>query len=292
MYLLVTAAIILFAPALSAQNYINNILYARDGDRELLLDLSLPDDITAAPPLLIWIHGGNWRSGDKDSFPTSLLRNTFAHASIDFRNIDEVPFPGQIHDIRAAIRFLRANAWRFGYDPDNIALWGYSTGGHLALLSALAEDTALEGTVGEHPDMPSSVKAVVAIAAQTNLLTLLEQSTTSSYEETKVAVQGLFRDEIVNPGPVMIEWLRLASPVMHVSRVSPPVMLMHGLQDLQVPASQPLELLLAYQQLGIPIEMVWLPEADHFSGEFFAPPLSRRMQNFLEGIFSTNTPGN
>ena len=274
----------------AAQEYLNNLLYARDGGSQLLLDLYLPADMEGNPPLLIWIHGGNWRAGDKDGFPTSLLRNSYAMASIDFRNSTELKFPAQIHDIKAAVRFLRANAWRFGYDPDRIALWGYSTGGHLALLTGIAEDAVLEGEVGEYLDTSSRVQAVVAIAAQTNLLTILDQSTGPSYEETHQAMRDLFGKDVVNPDPAMVEWLRLASPVLHVTPVAPPVMIMHGLQDLQVPPTQSLELQLAYEKTGVPFEAAWVEEADHFTGEFFAPELTARMRAFLDSVFAGVEP--
>ena len=95
----------------------------------------------------------------------------------------------------------------------------------------------------------------------------------------------LLGSDVLDPDPLMEEKLRLASPVKHVSNLSPPVLLLHGLQDLQVPPSQPLELQLVYEQAGLQLETSWLPEADHFSGEFFSPPYSRLIREFLERVF-------
>jgi len=94
----------------------------------------------------------------------------------------------------------------------------------------------------------------------------------------------LFGRDVVDPDAELAEQLRLASPVRHVGKLSPPVILIHGLQDLQVPASQPLELQQAYAQTGLQLEAHWLPEADHFSGEFFSPQYSRMIHEFLQRV--------
>ncbi len=263
-----------------------NLPFAHDGERELLLDVYLPQAAEVPPPLLVWLHGGDWRGGDKDGAPGALAGGNYAVASVGFRNSGEGGFPIQVHDIKAAIRYLRANAWRYGYDPDRIALWGYSSGGHLALLAGLSvQNPALEGQLGDHTDTSSNVQAVIAIAAPTNLLTLLAQTTREHYDHQREALAALLGGDVVNPDPVLEEKLRLASPVTHVSNLSPPVLMLHGLQDLQVPASQPLELQQAYVQAGLTIEAIWLPEADHFSGEFFSPQYSRLVREFLERVF-------
>lgn len=270
-------------PIASPQGFYD-LPFARDGEIDLLLDIQLPDPGDEPPPLLVWLHGGNWRGGDKDSAPTGLAGARYALATVGFRSSAEAPFPTQVHDIKAAIRYLRANAWRYGYDPDRIVLWGYSSGGHLALLTGLAvRNPELEGALGSHADTSSDVQAVVAIAAPTNLLTLLSQTTYTYYESQREALAGLFGRDIVEPDPALAEWLRLASPVMHVSNLSPPVLLLHGLQDNQVPASQPLELQQAYLGKGV-LETVWLGDADHFSGEYFAPQYTRLIREFLERV--------
>lgn len=274
------------AQPVAAPQALYNLQFAQDGERELLLDVYLPEPGDVAPPLLVWLHGGDWRGGDKDGAPRTLAGGRYALASVGFRSSADATFPTQIHDIKAAIRYLRANAWRYGYDPDRIALWGYSSGGHLALLAGLSsQDPVLEGQLGPHTDISSDVQAVIAIAAPTNLLTLLEQTTRGHYDHQREALAGLLGHDVVDPDAELAEQLRMASPVSHVGTLSPPVMLIHGLQDLQVPASQPLELQQAYAQAGLLLEAHWLPEADHFSGEFFSPQYTRKIHDFLELVF-------
>ncbi len=284
--LLLLLCLPVLAQPVAAPQAFYNVQFAQVGERALLLDVYLPEPGDVAPPLLVWLHGGDWRGGDKDSAPRALAGGRYALASVGFRSSADAPFPAQIHDIKAALRYLRANAWRYGYDPDRIVLWGYSSGGHLALLTALTlQDPVFEGQLGTHTDTSSTVQAVIAIAAPTNLLTLLSQTTQANYDHQRDALVGLFGRDVVNPDPALMEQLRLASPVTHVGDLSPPAILLHGLQDLQVPASQPLELQQAYEQAGLLLEAHWLPEADHFSGEFFSPQYSRLIHEFLEHVF-------
>jgi acetyl esterase/lipase len=274
------------AQPVAAPQAMYNLPFAQDGERELLLDVYLPEPGEVAPPLLVWLHGGDWRGGDKDGAPRTLAGGRYALASVGFRSSTDASFPAQIHDIKAAIRYLRANAWRYGYDADRIALWGYSSGGHLALLAGLsAQDPVFEGQLGTHTDTSSAVQAVIAIAAPTDLLTLLEQTTRGHYDHQREVLAVLLGRDVVDPDPELVQQLRLASPVSHVGKLSPPVILIHGLQDLQVPASQPLELQQAYEQAGLQLEAYWLPEADHFSGEFFSPQYSRLIHEFLDRVF-------
>mgnify|MGYP000854451254 FL=1 len=131
----------------------------------------------------------------------------------------------------------------------------------------------------------SGCTVAIGAAAPTNLLTLLEQTTRGHYDHQREALATLFGRDVVDPDAELAEQLRLASPVTHVGNLSPPAILLQGLQDLQVPASQPLELQQAYGQAGLLLEAHWLPEADRFSGEFFSPQYSRMIHEFLQRVF-------
>jgi len=276
-----------FSQPLHAMQTHVDLSYAHSGERDLLLDLYLPDlpdtDNAAAPPLVIWLHGGAWRSGDKGNAPTGFVDRGYAVASVDFRNSPEAKFPAQIHDIKAAVRFLRASAPQYGYNPDKIVLWGYSSGAHLAALAGTSVfHPELEGTLGNHRDVSSAVQAIIGIAAPTNLLTILQQSTPHGVNVRTAALQDLFGKPLEDP--TMGEWLHLASPVMHVSAICPPLLLFHGVQDIQVPINQALELQLAYQQFDLHVETVWLPDADHVSGEYFTPQYTQLLLDFLQRV--------
>jgi acetyl esterase/lipase len=137
--------------AADAVNQTTDIEYARVDGQALRLDLYQPETVSNAP-LLVWVHGGAWEAGSKSPMPAmALAERGYAIASLDFRPASVAPFPGQVHDIKAAIRFLRATAARHGYDARRIAILGASSGAHLAALVGTTNGhTELEGTIGEH----------------------------------------------------------------------------------------------------------------------------------------------
>ena len=144
-------SILLFTPlglAAQAGREYHDIVYATVDGRAMGLDIHMPASVSN-PPLLVWIHGGAWRSGTKAQVPRVFVEDGFATASVDFRQSTDARFPAQVHDIKAAIRFLRARAADYGYRTDRIAIGGASSGGHLAALVGVTNgDKVLEGTVG------------------------------------------------------------------------------------------------------------------------------------------------
>ncbi len=154
-----------------------DIEYARVADHRCASTFTSPP--TGKAPLLVWVHGGAWERGSKTPMPlTGLVERGYAVASLDFRPASAARFPGQVHDIKAAIRFLRAAAPRYGYDARRIGILGASSGGHLAALVGTSNGQAdLEGTLGDHPNESSSVQAIVSYFGASNLTTILAQST-------------------------------------------------------------------------------------------------------------------
>jgi len=142
-------------------------VYARVGGTSLRLDLYTPSQAPSGLPTLLYLHGGAWAVSDKSDAVAErlmpIVANGFAVASVNYRLIPSVRFPAPVHDVKAAVRWLRANATEYGLDPDRIAIGGVSAGGHLASLTALtAGDAQLEGNVGDHLGVSSAVSAVVA----------------------------------------------------------------------------------------------------------------------------------
>ena len=146
------------------------IEFARVDGLSLKFDLHRPD--SEKPPLLVYVHGGAWRAGSREDVPIiGLLDHGFAIASVDYRLSTQARFPSQIHDIKAAIRFLRAKADELRIDTRRIAILGSSAGGHLAALVGVTNGHAeLEGKVGDHLDQSSRVDAVVSFYGASNLL--------------------------------------------------------------------------------------------------------------------------
>lgn len=280
---ILTLVIFLLLPgagSLSAQPNYQDLEYARAGDRRLLLDIYLPAGV-ANPILVVWVHGGAWHSGSKENPPMGLLTKGFALASVDYRLSVEAPFPAQAHDIKAAIRYLRGNARKYGYRADKIAVWGSSAGGHLAaLIGAANEHPALEGELGDYRGESSSVQATVDFYGPTNFLTILAQSTPHGVSVRAPALALL----LGKPVEQVPELARLASPFHLVDAADPPIFIAHGDQDNQVPVNQSLELQWAFQDKGILVQLEIVHGAGHGSKDYYQPEFVEKVADFLRRV--------
>jgi len=254
-----------------------DVVYATVDGKALGLDLYMPAGV-ASPPLLVWVHGGAWRAGTKAQVPQQFVEHGIATASLDFRQTTEARFPANVHDIKAAIRFLRAKASEYGYRTDRIAISGASSGAHLAaLVGVTGGHTELEGTVGAHLNQSSAVQAIVVYFGASNLTTILAQSTPFGLNVRKPAL-----DLLLGAQPEQAKALaELASPVFHVDRGDPPLLLLHGDQDPQMPINQAHELHGAYQKLGLDAAFDVVHGAAHGGDGFYAPEHLDRALVFL-----------
>lgn len=229
-----------------------DIEYAKVSEHSLLLDLYLPKAIEN-PPLVVWVHGGAWRGGSKSSMPLKwLVPQGFAIASVDYRLSPVAPFPAQIHDCKAAIRFLRAKQSDYNYNADRVAVAGASAGGHLvALIGTTNGNQELEGNIGDHLDQPSDVQATIDYYGPTNFMTILKQSTPHGLGVRVPALELLLGGQPEDNK----ELAKLGSPVFHVDKNDPPLLMLHGDQDPQVPINQSHELHAAFKKIGLDVAM-------------------------------------
>jgi acetyl esterase/lipase len=254
------------AAAQQAREY-KDVVYAtlEKGDA-LGLDLYMPGT-ARKPALLVWVHGGAWSAGSKAQYPRQFVEQGFAVASVDFRQTTQAPFPANVHDIKSAVRFLRANADKYGYAAERIAIAGASSGGHLAALVGVTGGVPeLEGRVGGNFEQSSRVQAVVVYFGAANLTTILAQSTPFGLGVRRPALERLFG----KPAEAAAELARLASPVFHVDSADPPLLLFHGDQDPQMPINQSHELQGAYAKLNLEVAFHVLHGEAHGGEAFFA----------------------
>jgi len=257
-----------------------NIMYAEVGNRKLLLDLYMPA-AKKLPCLIVWIHGGAWHSGSKESPPLNILSYGYAVASLDFRLSVEAPFPAPVHDIKAAIRFLRANANKYGYRRDKIVIWGSSSGGHLAaLVGTTNNDNYMEGNEGNYLKESSSVQAIIDFYGPTDFLTILDQSTPHGINVRAPALAIL----LGKPVEQVPDLAKKASPVYQVDPSDPPILIIHGDQDIQVPVNQSLELMSAYKKNSLPVQFETMPGAGHGGDVFYKTDGLIIMEKFLRSI--------
>lgn len=255
------SAILLVVLAQEGVKALLDLEYAKVGERSLKLDLHLP----AKPgPLVVWIHGGGWRGGDKKQVPLKFLTESgYAVASVNYRLSDAAIFPAQIHDCKAAIRWLRARAKDHGYDATRVGVGGGSAGGHLvALLGTSADVKELEGDVGGNLDQSSRVQAVLDLFGPADFHAFVMSSERAAKTDSPEA--------LLLGGPVSEkkELAKLASPVTHVGEGDAPILILHGTDDPVVPASQSKLLHEAYTKAKLDSKLELLEGSKHGGPEF------------------------
>ncbi len=226
-------------------------VYSRVGGRERLADVYLPHGSSEKPSVVVWLHGGGWRFGDRRLAPdlAHFARHPgLAVVSIDYRLSDEAKFPAPVDDVKTAVRWIRSVANEFGFNGERIGLWGSSAGGHLAACAALSRED--EFLADEHPGRSSAVQAVVDGYGPTNFARIDADRASKASVRTdaeslvigKVLPAGdpdSFESRLlggpVNASPAQVE---LADPVHYVRGGGPPFLILHGEADTLIPSSQ------------------------------------------------------
>jgi acetyl esterase/lipase len=275
-------SVCILASASADTTITRDIEYARVGDVSLKLDLYVPVG-TVKSPVIVYVHGGGWRAGAKEDMPLgNLVRQGFAVASVDYRLSGDAKFPAMIHDIKAAIRFVRANGKDHGLaDTTRIAVVGSSAGGHLAALVGVTNGVKeLEGTAGNDLKESSDVQAIISLFGASNLQTILTQSTPHGLSVRVPALQLLLGGRPEEKPDIA----KLGSPVAHVDAKDPPLLLIHGDADPQMPYEQSLELKAAYEKAGLPVQMITISGGKHGGKEFYDAERTKVMAEFLSSV--------
>ena len=258
-----------------------SIVFTGTATHPLALDLHVPTE-RSSDTLLVYVHGGAWRSGSRTDVPVkALVERGFALASVDYRLSPEAKFPANMHDLKAAIRFLRAKQGELGIKADRIVVIGSSAGGHLAALVGVTNGhRELEGAVGDHSGHSSDVQGIVSFYGASNLETILAQSTPHGLS-VRVPALELLLGELPEKNPALA---RLASPVTHVDANDPPMLLIHGDQDPQMPVNQSLELQAVYERAGLRVEFINVHGGAHGGPRFYDASMLDRVERFLRSL--------
>lgn len=261
----------------------SDIDYVGNDNPRQKLDLFLPKGRAADAeplPLVVFIHGGGWAEGDKRSglfrLREFLLTKKYAAASIGYRLSDEAQWPSQIHDCKAAIRWLRANAGDLGIDPDRMAAWGTSAGGHLVAMLGVSHGVeVLEGDLGPHPNVSSEVACVVNFFGPSELLTMNDHPSIMDHMAPDSPESKLVGGPILeNPNKA-----KNASPVTWVSSDDEPSLIVHGTDDKLVPYPQSVVLEKALEKAGVPTVLLTVKGGGH--GQGFGPAVNEAVTTFL-----------
>ena len=214
----------------------DNIEYAAPDGVSLTLDMYIPKNAKTPPPVLVFIHGGAWRSGKKEDaapYTVPFADLGYATVAIQYRLLPDHQYPKAIQDVNAAIAWLRANNTKYGFNGDRMALLGGSAGGHLAMLAGYSQDPALG----------SSSKRVDAIV---NLYGVTDCTTPIAIAEQRV-IKFMGTKYENDPAP-----FESASPILHLDKLDPPTITFHGTIDELVPVAQADRLHEKLNELGIP----------------------------------------
>jgi len=260
----------------SKLNLERDVEYGRAGDRPLLMDIARPKEPSAARlPVIVFIHGGGWRAGDKSTglprIAEFVAEGNYVGASVGYRLSGEAIWPAQIYDCKAAIRFLRANAAKYGIDPDRIGIWGSSAGGHLVnLLGTSGDVKELEGDCGT-PGVSSRVTCVVPFCGPTDFVN--PEGIEGKREPTSLmALLGGKLEEKKAEA-------KAASPITYVTADDPPFFLVHGTADPTVPYVQATRFKEALEKAGVKVNLLSLEGGGHAIG---GPEVIQRVHTFFD----------
>lgn len=233
------------------------ITYARYGTREMRLDLFRPEGKGRRPAVIV-VHGGAWITGHhqmENPFAAELARRGYVAATVEYRLSNEAKYPAQIHDLKAAVRYLRANAARYGVDPERIAAVGASSGGHLvALLGATNGIKGFEGDGGSD-GASSAVQAVVDIDGTATFVDPgnIEKEKRGPLDTNTRLIGATYAERP--------EVWREASPITHVHKGSAPTLFINS--SAYRPFQQREEMQARLRALGVASEMVVIPDTPH-----------------------------
>ncbi len=254
--------------------------YVGDGNVRHLLDLYLPEAPAEKPhPLVVYIHGGGWSAGNKDNAGAllELIKDRpYVGASINYRLTDKAMWPAQIHDCKAAIRWLRAHAQEHAIDPEKVAVFGISAGGHLvSMLGVTGDEKDMEGSLGTNPGQSTRVTCVLDFCGPSDFLTFGGKGSIVDPDDP----EGVLAKLIGGPLKNRQEIGRSASPVNHVSSDDAPFLIIHGDHDNIVPYSQAQEFDAALASAKVPAILVTGSGGGHV---FHSAELIERMRRFLD----------
>jgi acetyl esterase/lipase len=256
-----------------------NLPYAGNDNPRQMVDLYLPKNRATDKPLpvVVYIHGGGWSGGSRAGGGLAAgfaASGNYAGVSVGYRLSDEVKWPAQIHDCKAAIRWIRGHAKEYNLDPDRIGITGSSAGGHLVCLLGLTGDTKeLEGSIGEFTSLSSKVACVVNYYGPTDMTAPLMQGEAALSDDR--AVTGLLGGSLKDKAAEA----KASSPLTYVHAGAPPFLTAHGTKDMRVNFNNATRLHEALIKAGNSSILLAMTDGGH---GFTSPELNRRVQQFFD----------
>lgn len=236
-----------------------NVVYC-SCDIPLMMDIYYPAKIGKPMPVIVYVHGGGWYSGDKETGIgkydiAPLVSSGYLVAAINYRLAPRYKFPAQIEDVKCAVRFLRSNATKYNIDPENIGALGDSAGGHLVSLLGVTADNDVFAECEVNYRESDAVQAVVDLYGPSDLTTNFE------------VYNSLFLETIFDTTEPEAEILKSGSPVTYIASDAPPFLIIHGDKDDVVSLTQSQTLYERLTSVGVTASLLIVKN----SGHVFAP---------------------
>jgi acetyl esterase/lipase len=266
---------------------LRDVQYGLASNTPLLMNITIPNPKPGKPvPAVVLLHGGGWSGGTRENMMNQcflVAQHGYVGASVEYRLSGQAPFPACLQDCKAAVRYLRANAGKYGIDPDRISVWGCSAGGHLAAMLGLTENIAEFEGDGGNPGVSSRVQLVVDCFGPTDFDTWAEIVNKWADDEQ---ARRLFAPP--PPDDAMFQWwknfglekdpplikmfegkgkerAKWASPITYANRKEnvPPFLFMHGSVDTWVPLQQSILLANALEKNGVDVTFLLKINSGH-----------------------------
>ncbi|MGI8890091.1 MAG: alpha/beta hydrolase fold domain-containing protein [Chthoniobacterales bacterium] len=220
-------------------NVVRDQVYKHVDGHDLQLDIYSPKSVAHPLPVVLWIYVNRWSRGSKNHGPAlNLMAKGYIVVTLDCRLSGEAPFPAAIEDCKAAVRWIRAHAETYHFDPDHIGAWGHSAGGHLAALLGTSGGVAdLEGPADSNSKYSSRVQAVCTMSGPSDLPAFYQQISGSNEGMGPIARSSI--DKFIG-GPLEQNMAKAiaASPTTYASKEDPPFLIIHGENDDSIPVEQ------------------------------------------------------
>jgi acetyl esterase/lipase len=263
-------------PKLFAVEQLRDQVYSRAGGKRRLADLYLPSPPDGKAPVIVWVHGGGWRFGDRHLAPDLsrfIAERGFAMVSFDYRLSDEAAFPAPIEDMKTVVRWVRSVAGQYNLDGEHIGLWGSSAGAHLAACAALSDDSQFVSE--EYAEFSSQVQAVLDGYGPTDFSRIDADRIPADSQRVDVesvsvpnllaashpeSFESRFLGVSVGSSPREVS---LASPISYAHPGAPPFLMLHGRYDPLMPWQQSLLLFEALESTDNEVTLLVLERLGH-----------------------------
>lgn len=274
------------APVMPTLRWQRDVTFSKDlpvkdgkATTSLALDLLHPADSISKPrPLVLFVHGGGWSRGNRsmgEDFLPLFAGGGAVAGTLSYRLAGEAPYPAALQDVAAAVAWIRANADPLGVDPNRIAIWGHSAGAHLAIHTAVFD-----------PDRAQGIRCAVGVAGPYDLL--LEEDASPFGE---MMVRNFLRDPADPLGmaegaeDAIRARAREASPVNHLDRADPPLLLIQGGKDSLCASAQARDMAAAAMKAGTEVHLAFYPEIGHVPTD---PDVFRTISRFMDRHLGTS----